>query len=95
MKKVILAYAAFALLYGGTFDNQVQANPLMSKNAIVQGPSNVQLTASKLKKIITKLKRKFRKKPVETPAARVRYKTCGTYMYRDTRTGKCVDARDS
>ena len=90
MKKIILAFAAFALLCGGTFDNQVQANPLMSKNTIVQGASDVQLTASKLKKMMAKIKKKFKKKhPVSQPVAR--YRTCGTNMYRDRKTGRCID----
>ena len=91
MKKIILGFAAFALLYGGALDNQVHANPLMSKNAIVQGASNVQLTASKVKTMIKKLKKKFTKKPVGKPVRRIRYKTCGTNMYRDRETGICID----
>ena len=86
MKKIILGFAAFALLYGGALDNQVHANPLMSKNAIVQGASNVQLTASKLKKMVDKFKKK---RPVSEPVAR--YRTCGTNMYRDRKTGRCID----
>ena len=90
MKKLFLTFAVFALLYGGTLDHQVQANPLMSKNTIVQGASDVQLTASKLKKMVDKFKKKFKKKrPVSEPVAR--YRTCGTNMYRDMRTGICID----
>jgi hypothetical protein len=90
MKKALLAFAAFALLPGGILNNQAHSNPLMSKNAIVQRTSSVQLTASEIKKMIEKLKKKFTKKK---PVRKSRYKTCGTYFYRDTKTGKCVDAR--
>jgi len=69
---------------------------MLSKNAIIQGDSAVQLTAAKKKTMKMEAAKKTAKKSTKKIKHRMRrskHKGCGTFMYRSKKTGKCVDAR--
>ncbi|MGI9388352.1 MAG: hypothetical protein ACR2OX_13070 [Methyloligellaceae bacterium] len=87
-KKVFLATTTLAVVI--TFSG-LQAAPMVGPGTKVQTEPVVQ--QAMIKKLKKKLFGKKKKKKYAKAPAKPRYRTCGAYMYRDRRTGKCVDSR--
>ena len=84
--KVFFAAAGLAAIF---IVSEVQAAPLSGLGTKVQTQPIVEQAA-----VLKKLKKKlFRKKKAKKSPPPVRYRTCGEYMFRDRKTGKCVDRR--